>query len=71
MPSAASSAAFAMDSAPADWPRSASSTAVARSGVEPMFVRPTRTSDTVPPSFLTQTATATMAQSSARRLNFS
>ncbi len=71
MPSAACSAARAILSAQASWPRSASSTAVARSGVEAMLVRPTRTSSIRPSETLTTALTATMAQSSERRLNFS
>ena len=45
--------------------------ALARSGVEPMLVRPIRTSSHDPsPARLTSAETATIAQSSARRLNF-
>ena len=51
-------------------PRSASSTAVARSGTEPMLVSPTRTSSQMSPVALTTALTATIAQSSLRRLNF-
>ena len=72
MPSAACSAAAAIESAVSGWPRSASSAAVARSGTEPMCVSPIRTSSHVPsPAFLTSADTATIAQSSWRRLNFS
>ena len=60
MPSAACSAASATDAPPA----SAASTAVARTGVEPMFTRP------MPVVPLRTAATPTMAQSWARRLNF-
>ena len=60
VPSSAFSAAVA-GSAP---PESASSTAFARSGVPPMLTRPTR----APPSTATA-ATATVAQSCARRAN--
>ena len=70
MPSAACSAALAMFSAVSGWPRSASSTALARSGTDPMFVSPTRTSSQTPPDALTTALTATIAQSSLRRLNF-
>ena len=50
----------------------APSVAVARSGVEAMCVSPTRTSSQVPSAaFLTSAQTPTIAQSSARRLNFS
>ena len=52
-------------------PRDAFSTPEARSGTERMFVSPTRTSETTPPSTRTSAHAATIAQSSARRLNFS
>ena len=52
-------------------PRSACSAALARSGVEPMLVRPMRTSSHEPSAaFLTRAQTPTIAQSSTRRLNF-
>ena len=72
MPSAAWSAAAAIESASSPLPRRASSAAVARSGVEAMWVRPMRTSSQEPsPAFLTSAQTPTIAQSSARRVNFS
>ena len=71
MPSAACSAAAAMLEASSAPPRSAASAAVARSGTLPMWVRPIRTSSQEPsPAFLTSAATATIDQSSWRRLNF-
>ena len=71
MPSAACSAAAAMLDASSGRPRSACSAAVARSGTLPMWVRPMRTSSHEPsPAFLTSAETATIAQSSRRRLNF-
>ena len=52
-------------------PRSTSSAAVARSGTLLMWVSPIRTSSQEPsPAFLTSADTATIAQSSLRRLNF-
>ena len=71
MPSAACSAAAAIESASSEPPRSASSAALARSGVEPMWVSPMRTSSTCPPEALTSAQTPTIAQSSERRANFS
>jgi hypothetical protein len=68
--SAACAAAAAIDSAVSGCPRSASSTALARSGVDPMLVSPTRTSSAVSPLERTSAHTATIAQSSRRRLNF-
>ncbi len=71
MPSAADAQAALTASSPADCPTSAASTELARSGVEPMLVSPTRASAMVPPSTLTVTATATMAHWWATRTNFS
>jgi hypothetical protein len=58
-------------SAVAGWPTSACSTPVARIGVVPMFVSPTRASEMVPPSTLMAAATAHMDHACAVRLNFS
>jgi hypothetical protein len=72
VPSAAYAAAAVMCSPSSGFPRSASSVVVARNGVAPMCVSPTRTSSHVPSApFLTSAQTPTIAQSSARRLNFS
>jgi hypothetical protein len=72
VPSAACSAAAAIESAVRGCPRSAASAAVARSGTFAMCVSPIRTSSHEPSApFLTSALTATIAQSSLRRLNFS
>ena len=71
MPSAACSAAARIASAVAGCPTSAVSTPVARIGVVPMLVSPTRASAIVPPSTRTAAATATIDQACATRLNFS
>ena len=60
-----------MCSASSGCPRSASSAAVARSGVEAIAVSPMRTSSQTPSVAFTSAQTPTIAQSSARRLNFS
>ncbi len=52
-------------------PASAASTAVARTGVEPMLVRPMRASAMEPLLRRTAAATPTMAHDCAVRLNFS
>ena len=71
MPSAACSAALAIGLASSPWPRRAASAALARSGVEPMLVSAMRTSSHEPSAaFLTIAQTPTIAQSSARRVNF-
>ena len=66
VPSAACAAASAGDAPPA----TASSTAVARSGVPPMFVERDRRPDGEPLSRWTSAATPTVAQSCARRWYF-
>src|ERR671914_755233 len=72
VPSAACSAARPIESESSACPRSATSAALARSGVEAMCVSPMRTSSHEPsPAFLTSAQTPTIAQSSRRRLNFS
>ena len=72
MPSAACSAAAAIASASSAAAAQRLLGALARSGVEPMLVSPMRTSSQVPsPAFFTSAHTPTIAQSSARRVNFS
>src|SRR6202035_3834210 len=58
-----------MLSAVSGCPRSASSTALARSGTEPMLVNPTRTSSQMSPVCLRTALTATIAQSSLRQVD--
>lgn len=70
MPSPTCSAALAIVSAFSGGPRSACSTASARSGTDAMFVSPMRASSQTPPVCWTGALTATIAQSSLRRLNF-
>ena len=71
MPSAAFAAASRTPSSVAAAPASASSTAVARSGVLPMLVSPIRASAIVPPSIRTVAATATIGHWCLMRTNFS
>jgi hypothetical protein len=71
VPSAACSAAEAIASAVASTSTRAASTPLARSGVGPMLVSPTRASAIRPPSRRTIAATATIDHACATRLNFS